>query len=138
MRILVYRNDKEGLICPKCGEKIKFDTQLIDKLSEFNHDINDTLEGLKSIIENIMNDIKNHKSINSIYNQLKNVNISPGNAISEIKKNKIEVNKLISINNTEIKNQNLNSKQFCRLGIITRKKFRWYWTFLSVLWIKWS
>ena len=41
--------------------------------------------------------------------QLKNVNISPGNAISEIKKNKIEVNKLISINNTEIKNQNLNN-----------------------------
>ena len=109
MRILVYRNDKEGLICPKCGEKIKFDTQLIDKLSEFNNYINDTLEGLKSIIENIMNDIKNHKSINSIYNQLKNVNISPGNAISEIKKNKIEVNKLISINNTEIKNQNLNN-----------------------------
>ena len=51
-----------------------------------------------------MNDIKNHKSINSIYNQLKNVNISPGNAISEIKKNKIEV-KENKNENKEKKNQ---------------------------------
>jgi surface protein len=102
MTILVYRNNEEGLNCPKCGERIKFDTKIIDKLLEFNNDINDTLEGLKGNIENIINDIMNQKSNNYIKNQLKNVNIVINNIISEIKKNKLEVNKLNDLNKTQI------------------------------------
>ena len=102
MTILVYRNNEEGLNCPKCGERIKFDTKIIDKLLEFNNDINDTLEGLKGNIENIINDIINQKSNNYIKNQLKNVNIVINNIISEIKKNKLELNKLNDLNKTQI------------------------------------
>ena len=102
MTILVYRNNEEGLNCPKCGERIKFDTKIIDKLLEFNNDINDTLEGLKGNIENIINDIMNQKSNNYIKNQLKNVNIVINNIISEIKKNKLELNKLNDLNKTQI------------------------------------
>ena len=102
MTILVYRNNEEGLNCPKCGERIKFDTKNIDKLLEFNNDINDTLEGLKGNIENIINDIINQKSNNYIKNQLKNVNIVINNIISEIKKNKLELNKLNDLNKTQI------------------------------------
>lgn len=56
--------------------------------------MNDTLEGIKANIENIMKDVTSKKSINYINNQLKNVNILISNVITEIKKNKEKVNEL--------------------------------------------
>ena len=32
MRVLVYTNEEDGFICPKCGEKIKLNTEKIDDI----------------------------------------------------------------------------------------------------------
>ena len=50
---------------------MKFDKKLIDGLTSSNNDMSDTLEGLKIQVQNIMNDIINNRSINSINSQLK-------------------------------------------------------------------
>ena len=45
------------MICPKCGEKIKFDKKLIDNIIIYNNDNNDISIGIKGQIDNIINDI---------------------------------------------------------------------------------
>ena len=109
MYILVYQYENEKFTCPKCGEKIKFNKKLIDILSTSNNDINDILVGLKIQIENVMQDIGNNKAINYINSQLKNINIIINNAISELKKNKENINQLCNFNQTHdlIKKQNI-------------------------------
>ena len=47
MNILVYQLEKEGFICPKCGENIKLDINLIENICLSNNDINDNLIGIK-------------------------------------------------------------------------------------------
>ena len=55
MNILVYKYDKnEEVICPKCGEKIKFVKKIIDNIIVSNNDIKDNLIGIKGQIENII------------------------------------------------------------------------------------
>ena len=53
MNILVYKNDNDGFVCPKCGEKIKLNTEKIDDIISSNNNIKDTLNGVKLQIENI-------------------------------------------------------------------------------------
>ena len=65
MKILVYEKEKEGLICPNCGENINID---INNIIIFNNNIKDKINGLKDQIENIINNNKNN-----INNQLKNI-----------------------------------------------------------------
>ena len=100
MNILVYQFENEQFICPKCGEKMKFDKKLIDGLTSSNNDMSDTLEGLKIQVQNIMNDIVNNKSINYIKSQLKNINIIINNAISELKKNEERISQLTNFTQT--------------------------------------
>ena len=52
IKILVYNNDIE--ICPKCRRILNNDK--IDEIMLLNNNINDTLTGIKSQIENIIND----------------------------------------------------------------------------------
>ena len=47
MKILVYNNEDEIFICPKCGEKIKLNKEKIDELMSTNNDIEDTINGIK-------------------------------------------------------------------------------------------
>ena len=54
MRILVYNNEDEIFICPKCGEKIKLNKEKIDELISSNNEIEDTINGIKLQIENII------------------------------------------------------------------------------------
>ena len=110
MNILVYQLEKEGFVCPKCGESIKLDTKSIENICLSNNDINDNLLGIKGQIENIINDILNKKEINNINNQLKNINIIINNAIGEIKKNDEKLKQLKNVNdksNDIIKNSNI-------------------------------
>ena len=72
--------------------------------------INDNLLGIKGQIENIINYIVNKKEINSIDNQIKNINIIINNAIGEIKKNDEKLKQLKNVNdksNDIIKNSNI-------------------------------
>ena len=81
MKILVYQNENDGIICSKCGEKITFDTKLIDNILSSNNDINDILVWVKFQVENIINDLLNQKAINYIKTQLKNINLLINNSI---------------------------------------------------------
>ena len=95
MNILVYKYDNNDvLICPKCGEKLKFDKKIIDNIIISNNELNDILIGIKGQIENIINDINKQKEINYIKSQLKNINRIINNGIDEIKKSNEEINKL--------------------------------------------
>ena len=82
IKILVINNDNE--ICPKCGKILN--NKIIDDLIELNDNVNDTLVGLYSQIDNIINDLKNQKEIKYINNQLKNVNILLSKVTTDIKK----------------------------------------------------
>ena len=71
MKVLVYKNEDYQLICPKCGEKIKFDTDKIDDIILSINNIKDTINGSKLLIENIIKT----SSMNSMNIQLKSVNL---------------------------------------------------------------
>ena len=55
MNILVYKEEEDGLRCPKCGEIFSIDNKIIDKIIKNNYNENDILDDLKSQIENIIN-----------------------------------------------------------------------------------
>ena len=54
MKVLVYKKENEGFICPKCGEKINIDTEKIEEVISSNNNIIDALNGAKIQIENIV------------------------------------------------------------------------------------
>ena len=59
INILVYKKVNENEICPKCGRVLN--DKIIDNIILLNNNINMTLLGLKSQIENIINDVINKK-----------------------------------------------------------------------------
>ena len=77
MNILVY--EREGIICPKCGENINIDVN--------DNNIEEKLIGIKDQIEIITN--SNNISINKIISQLKNIIIIIDNILKEGKNNEI-------------------------------------------------
>ena len=94
MKVLVYRYESEGLICPKCGEKIQLNTEKIDEIISSNNTIIDSLNGTKLIIESI---IKN-STINHINIQLKNINIILNTIYEDIIKNNEKLKNLLKEN----------------------------------------
>ena len=54
MNILVYNNETDEFICPKCGEKIQLNKEKLDEIILLNNDIKDKINGLKINIENII------------------------------------------------------------------------------------
>ena len=108
INILVYKTENETYI--KNGRILN--NKIIDDIILLNNNINYTLIGLKSQIENIMNDLINKKDIMYINSQLKNINIVINNINEDIKKNNNQLNQLklnyISNNNTNINNTNNN------------------------------
>ena len=105
MRVLVYKNEEDGFICPKCGEKIKLNAEKIDDLILSNNNIKDNIIGIKAQIENIIN--SKNSSVNLINIQLKNINIVLNTINEDINKNNEKLKKLLKENN-EVLNGNLN------------------------------
>ena len=68
MKVLVYKNEDDEYICPKCGEKIKLNIK-DDILSSINN-IKGVINGIKINIDNIIRISKD----NIINIQLKNIN----------------------------------------------------------------
>ena len=104
MKVLVYKKENDIYTCQKCGEKIKFNTQKIDEILLANNEIQETINGIKLNIENI---IKN-KDINSIIIQLKNIIKVLKMTNEDIKKNSQRITNLID--ETSNYNNFINSK----------------------------
>ena len=94
MKVLVFINELANFRCPKCGEKIKLNTEKIDNIILSNSNIKETLNGAKLIIDNI---IKN-SSMNSINMQLKSVNLILNSINEEILKNNEKLKNLLNEN----------------------------------------
>ena len=101
MIVLVYDNNE--YICNKCGEKIKIKKEKIDNIILSINNMNDTINGIKLNIDNIIKISKD----NLVNLQLKNVNIVLNTLNEDIKKINDKLNNLININNEiKIKNEN--------------------------------
>ena len=92
MNVLVYKTINDSFLCPKCGEKIKYNREKIDELILSNNNIIDNINGTKLIIENM---IKN-STINSMNIQLKNINIILNTINDDIKKNNENLKNLLN------------------------------------------
>ena len=62
IKILVFDNDNDNEICPKCGKVLN--KKILEDIIELNNNINDTLVGLYSQIDNIINNLKIKKKLN--------------------------------------------------------------------------
>ena len=97
MKILVYKNEDNEYICPKCGEKIKLN--ITDDIILSINNIKDVIDGIKLNIDNIIK-ISSNKSINI---QLKNINLIINTLNEDIKIITEKMNNIL--NNNIIKNE---------------------------------
>ena len=121
MRVLVYKNTDEELICPKCHGKIKINNEKLDEIISLNNNIKETINGIKAQIDNI---IKN-SSLNLVNIQLKNINIILKTINDDINKNNDKIKNLLNnifiknnIQRNEISNFNLNRNKNSIKGIL--------------------
>ena len=68
MKVLVFISESDGFACPKCGEKIKLNTEKIDAIIASINNIKDTIDGAKIMIDNAL--IVGPNNIFNIYNIL--------------------------------------------------------------------
>ena len=71
IKVLVYTKEDDDFTCPKCGEKIKLNTEKIDDIILSINNLKETIDSVKSIIENMIK----VSSVNNVNNQLKGVNL---------------------------------------------------------------
>ena len=100
MKVLVYKLEYEEFKCPKCGEKIMLNKEKIDEIIQINNKINDSINGIKLQLENI---IKN-SSDNLLNIQLKNINMIINIINEDISKNNKKLDKL-GINVDDLKTE---------------------------------
>ena len=100
MATLVFKKEDYEIICTKCGEKMKLNKDKIDEIILNNNNINDKLNGIELMIDNMIKS----SLINTMNNQLKNVNIVLNNINDDIKKNNERLENLLD--NIIIKDDN--------------------------------
>ena len=71
MKILVYSNETDEFICPKCGEKIKLNIEKIDDIISSINNLKETIDSAKLMLENVIR----ISSVNDVNVQLKGINI---------------------------------------------------------------
>ena len=99
MRVLVYTNENEEFICPKCGEKIKLNKEKLDDIILSINNLKETIDSAKLIIESVIK----MSSVNNVNIQLKGVNVILNSLNEDIKKTK---EKVINLLNENKNNQN--------------------------------
>ena len=105
MKILVFTDEANGFLCPKCGERIKLSTEKIDNIIPSINNIKDILGGAKLIIDNI---IKNSVE-NSVNIQLKSVNLILNSINEDFQKTNEKLRNLLNGNQKNInKFKNIN------------------------------
>ena len=105
MHVLVYKYEDYLIACPKCRKKIKLNKEKIDDIVTSINKMNDTIDGSKLIIENIIKS----SSMNSLNNQLKNVNLILNSLHENINKINAKLKNLLDdiiINENESENEN--------------------------------
>ena len=105
MKVLVYKNENDEYIGPNCGYKIKLN---IEEIISCYNNIIDNIDGIKLNIENIIN----NSLINTVNNQLKNINILLNTVKDKIKKNNKKIENII--NNNYINNNINNNKNMIK------------------------
>ena len=105
MKILVYLKENEEFICPKCGEKIKLNTERINDIISSINNLNENINGAKLLIENIIKTSSN----NSINIQLKSINLILDTLNEDIKKINNKFKNIIEDNiNNKLNKSNIN------------------------------
>ena len=90
-KILVTKNELDGLICPKCGENIIVDKESIDEIIQNMNDIKETIRGIKAMIENVISKSR----MDEMNAQLKNANHLLVKVNEDINKNNEKIKNLI-------------------------------------------
>ena len=93
MKILVYLNETDEFICPKCGEKIQLNTDKIDDIILSINNLKETIDSAKIMLENVIE----KSSVNIVNVQLKGINIILNNLNEDIKKAKEKVKNLLNL-----------------------------------------
>ena len=104
MKVEVFKKEYNGFVCPKCGEKISSNIEIIDNVILSNIDIIDNLIGTKLIIDNIIKT----SSINLVFAQLKNISIILNSINQDIQKNNEKLTNIINYKSTL--NTKINNK----------------------------
>ena len=91
MVILVFKKEVYEIICTKCGEKMKLNKDKIDEIILNNNIIKDKISGIELMIDNMIKS----SLINTMNNQLKNINILLDNIIDDIQKNNVRLENLL-------------------------------------------
>ena len=107
MKILAYLNETDEFICPKCGEKIKLNTEKIDDIILSINNLKETIDSAKIMLENVIE----KSSVNIINVQLKGINIIINTLIEDIKKSKEKVKNLLKENNYIIGEINIGENE---------------------------
>ena len=94
MQVLVYKNENGQMICPKCGEKIKINTEKIDEIVTSINNMKDAINGSKLLIENIIKT----SSLDSMNIQLKSVNVVLNTLNEDINKINSKLKNLLNEN----------------------------------------
>ena len=87
MKVLVYSNETDEFICPKCREKIKLNTDKIDDIILSINNLKETIDSAKIMLENVIK----ISSINNVNVQLKGINIILNTLNEDIQKTKNKV-----------------------------------------------
>ena len=103
-KILVTKNELDGLICPKCGENIIVDKESIDEIIQNMNNIKETIRGIKVMIENVIS----KSTVDLVNIQLKNANHLLNNVNEDINKNNEKIKNLIKDNTFTKYNENKN------------------------------
>ena len=110
MKVLVYSNETDEFICPKCGEKIKLNTEKIDDIILSINNLKETIDSAKFMLENVIK----ISTVNNVNVQLKGINIIIDSLIEGVKKTKEKVKNLLNenknIENKNIENKNIENK----------------------------
>ena len=108
IKVLVYESENSNIMCPKCGEIIKVNKEILDDVILSNNEIKDTINGINLQIENIIKT----SSMFSMNNQFKNINKMLCMINEDINKNnkkiKCFLNDINAIND-EANNNNTNN-----------------------------
>jgi len=102
MKVLVYTNENDEFMCPKCGEKIKLNTEKIDDIISSINNLKETIDSAKIMIENVIK----ISTVNGVNIQLKGINVILNSLNEDIKITKEKVKNLL--NEYQIKNGDNN------------------------------
>ena len=103
MNVLVDRKEIDDLTCPNCRSKIKLNTEKLDEIISLNKNIQDTINGIKITIENIIKTSTN----NTINIQLKTIKTLSDSMNEDINKSNSKLKNLFQESMIENKFQNI-------------------------------